>query len=132
MGYMSTVVILHDAMSEIDKDPVGWWKITKESILTFNRYVGSVSYGFGNHGNGFQIAHVDHADMTHVLAVGQNSATDLGTAYAKEHYDEKGQVELLKTIAALYGYNLHKKPEKRTFSYKKYKEEVLQELQADL
>jgi hypothetical protein len=108
MGFQSTIMILNDAMEEIDKDPKGWWQKTKSLITRHNGTKSPEEYGFGTHGNGFTLVDVHHADNTSVIAVGGNHASLLTRLSKHPHHDEKGQIELLKALAKEHGYRLVK------------------------
>lgn len=88
MGYNTTLFILNDAMSEIDKNPAAWWKEVQR------HYIPAMSspqeFGFGNYGNGFWVVANHHASETKIIAVGANYATILGSMYVDEHHTPAG------------------------------------------
>ena len=113
MGYNTTVLLLNDAMGEIEKDPAGWWRETKHQAYLFHereRKECGQDYGLGNHANGFEIAQIAHADVTSVIAVGGNYSTlllaEIGLGY---QHTEEGQVKILKALAEKLGYNVSRK-----------------------
>ena len=108
MGYQTTLVIKNDALNDIDTDPKGWWDKTSQIIQGF---FGAKprDYGHGTHSNGFTVASVAHADVTTVIAVGQNHSTVLGQYSRQDHHTPEKQVELLKKLADDLGYRLVKK-----------------------
>lgn len=111
MGYNTTLMVLNDAIHEIDKDPAGWWAKTKKVMAgSIGRGEGE-SYGFGNHANGFRVVAQDHADIVNVIAVGGNYAAILGRVYNGNQaiHDPEGQLRLLREIAAQHGYGLVKR-----------------------
>ena len=113
MGYNTTLVILNDAMSEITKDPVGWWEETQHNIASFQRRPSldtGNDYGFGMHANWFEVAQVAHADVTSVIAVGGNYSTVLLAEYGLgSQHTEEGQIKILKALAKKLGYNVSRK-----------------------
>lgn len=112
MGFQTTLVIKNDAINDIDSDPKGWWQETMSQIQGFFGK-NPKSYGFGSHSNGFEVASVHHADVTSVIAVGQNHSTVLGQYWHQHHHTEEAQVEILKKMAKEHGYKLVKETAKK-------------------
>lgn len=113
MGYNSLIFMMNDAMGTVDEDPKGWWKRAKEAISQKSRKLKSrVEFGFGNHANGFEAAHCQHADITAVIFVGGNYTTTFGCIYdgGKGHHETDQQVEILKKILNEKGYDVIKLP----------------------
>lgn len=79
MGWNTTLFLLNDAQSQIDKDPAGWWdEVCKHQQDAVHA---PQEFGFGSYGNGFWVVSNAHADDTKVIAVGGNYATILGTVH---------------------------------------------------
>lgn len=95
MGFNTTILILNDAISEIDKDPAGWWEKTRRQLQLNEEH--NRDYGFGNHGNGFRVIANSHADVVNVIAVGGNYATVLGTVYNgnRGHHEPEDRYRIL-------------------------------------
>jgi hypothetical protein len=98
MGFNTTLLILNDAMGEIDKDPAGWWQKTQRQLYE----PPNTDYGFGHHGNGFRVVANSHADMVNVIAVGGNYASILGTIYNGNHghHEVADQLRILREVEA--------------------------------
>lgn len=113
MGFQTTMVIQNDALHTIDEDPVGWWAVARQNIMS---HFGAIParFGFKSHANGFTVASMHHADVTTVLVVGQNDAQVLGQFYEQEFHTEEGRLELLKKLAKDMGYSLKKLPVKKS------------------
>ena len=109
MGYNTTLLLLNDAMYEIDKNVVGWWEETKLHMSRFHDASFENDYGFGTHASGFEIAQIAHADVTSLIAVGGNYSTILLAEMGLGSQDtEEGQVKILKAFARKLGYKVSK------------------------
>lgn len=105
MGWNSTVVILHDCLHEIAKDPTFGQKLDH----AIAQMQSPSYYALPGYGSGFQVIESHHADSTALVAVGGNSGTNLLTSYGRNHATDEGQVQLLRELAAKHGYDLRKK-----------------------
>lgn len=114
MGFNTAILILNDAIGEVDKNPVGWWTKTKQMIrdAAMIGRNGRHDYGFGNHANGFAVITVHHADETALVSIGGNMANVLGRFHTggrgpgSQHHTLEGQVQLVKQWAEDNGYEL--------------------------
>lgn len=109
MGFNSVLFVCNDALDTIKRDPEGF----ADEIVRRMGSLGEGEFGFGNHANGFDVAHVGHADEVALIAVGGNYATKLVSYHAgwsANHHKEEGQIELLKALAKKLGYTVRKKP----------------------
>ena len=113
MGFQTTLTILNDAIPAIEADPKGWWEKTMQEIQSHPGNLGSKSYGFGHHANGFAVAAMHHADVTSVIAVGGNHSTVLAQLYGQGHHSDETRLELMKKLADEMGYSLTKKRAKK-------------------
>ena len=106
MGFNSLIFICNDAIGEIEKDPVGWWKATWNALS----HPGELpkEYGFGNHANGFMAVSNMHADGTVLVAAGGNHATVLDVS-GFDHHTPEFQRSILEAAAAKLGYRLTRK-----------------------
>jgi hypothetical protein len=107
MGHNTTIMIMNDAMHEIDKDPAGWWRKTKNAMAECYCSANPVEYGHGSHVNGFSVVSNKHADFTSVVVVGRNSAEVVGTSLYSAGNDE-GLVNVLNDILAAKGLRVAK------------------------
>lgn len=103
MGFNSAIMICNDAMHEIEKDPVGWWKKANSALNNISRTNDGV-FGFGSHSNYFQAICNHHADQVSIVAIGGNRAQILGHG----NWNDTPEV-LLKKLADELGYSLSKK-----------------------
>jgi len=111
MGYNTTVVVLNDALDQLEKDP----DFGKKLAAGIRKAVFGkpVIVSVGNHANPVEVIETHHADMTSVVAVGGNCGNNLGTVLGWNHSKPEDQIEILKDLARQLGYNLRKIGKKR-------------------
>jgi len=110
MGFNSTVLVLNDRLGEIERSPEEFVKEMLDTIRsigcsdkTGDFYVGQST-----------VMSCAHADTVTVLAVGGNCSTVLGRVYnGGVHHTEEAQVEILRVLADIHGFQLRKKPQKK-------------------
>jgi hypothetical protein len=107
MGYNTTVVIMNDAMDEIEKDPEFGANLVKAVKRRLSNK-GPLSVHAGSHSNAATVIEVHHADMTKLVAVGGNYGQDLGFVGPCG----QAHVDMLEAFAAALGYTIRKKKEK--------------------
>ena len=109
MGNNSVLLICNDAIHEIENDAEGWWRKAWQKLCTIGRV--PMSFGHGNHVNGFQAVWNRHADEIGVIIVGGNYATIVGTSRLSNcaHHTEEGQLAIFKEIMEKRGYYVSKK-----------------------
>lgn len=78
MGFNTTVVILNDGLHEIEKNPEEFSRNLVRAILASYGRKGAVSVPCGHHCNVAAVIEQHHADNAHLIAVGGNTAKDLG------------------------------------------------------
>lgn len=117
MGYNTAALFLNDAMGNLKTDPDIGNKIY-EAILISSRpeyREKGVEFSIGNHCNGGMVLPSRHADEVQIIAVGANYMRPLGTVYyAWSQMDDS--VEMCRRLADSLGYNLVKKPERKSRS----------------
>lgn len=116
MGYNTTVLILNDAWGQIMDNPDEF--VAKLNPLISGglhhelrrqhqglREIGSggVDISVGNHCNAATVICNEHADQTHVILVGGNYATDLGTAWTYKHHTKESMQSALNAVLDQYG-----------------------------
>lgn len=106
MGFNSTVIVLNDALNDIESDPEFGRKLAL-AILTVSRG-DAVDVSAGCHGNAATVIETHHADTNAIVAVGGNCGTVLGHAYGT-HHEDKDNLAILKQLADRLGYSLRKK-----------------------
>lgn len=103
MGWNTTILIRNDSMHEISKDPefgrkvelaAGEWQRERQPMDI--------------PGTNAMIVHQDHADNSHVLIVGGNYGSDVGSTFGYSHHKVEDQVRILKDVAKKLGYKLVK------------------------
>lgn len=111
MGFNSTILILNDRLSEIERDPEDFVKEMVAGISGFG-------IGFSGHADGQRefypgqstVMSVAHADSVTILAVGGNHATVLGRVHnGGHHHTKEDQESLLRQLANQYGFRLVRK-----------------------
>ena len=107
MGYNSTLIILNDSLHEIESDK-DFGKKVHDAVLEVNRGK-PVTIRSGSHVNAATVVESHHADFMRILAVGGNSASDLGYGGSYRATPE----EILKHLAEQLGYRLVKMPTKK-------------------
>ena len=104
MGWNATVVVMTDALHEIERDTDFGRKLASAiSMLNVNSRPQHVSAGC--HGNAASAIELHHADHHAIVAVGGNMGTVLGHA----HCDQDQKLAIIKQLAESMGYSLRKK-----------------------
>lgn len=105
MGFNSTIVVMNDAVGDIEKDP-DFGKNLARAIASGKT---KVDVRAGSSINAATVISNNHADYTSLVAVGGNCGTYLTGVYSFRHNEEAVQVELLKAFADKLGYKVVKK-----------------------
>lgn len=114
MGFNSVLIVMNDSLHVIEKDPEFGRKVSE----AIGKYYGSdrnlgerghIDISCSGHVNAASVIGCQHADVTQILAVGQNYATSLGNYYWGRHLEREDQIQLLRMVAEEYGYSLRKK-----------------------
>lgn len=108
MGYNTTMIVLNDALDQIRNDKEFGKKVYEASLMVTNR--GKQDISSGGHCNAATVIECHHADHMKLIAVGGNCGQDLG--YVGGYRSEP--LDMLKALASELGYNLVKKPKKRS------------------
>lgn len=113
MGFNTTLLIRNDALAHIESNPEEFVKNLSNAMATLGYQKGSMNGNIpcGSHCNAAQVITNTHADLTHIIAAGENYASVLGTVSAgnKGHHEPEQQIEILKQLAEQLGYKLSKK-----------------------
>ena len=110
MGYNTTVVVLNDALGNIEEDPE-FGKNLARAIMQLSVSRGRpVDVSSKGHVNAATAIETHHADRYIASAIGGNRAVVLGDCGSWNVDDE---VDMLRRLADKYGYNLHKKRDRR-------------------
>ena len=111
MGFNSTVIVLNDALNEIEQDR-GFGRKVAEAIreLDFsgNRHIDISS---GCHCNAASAVETHHADQTAVVSIGGNCGQVLGRAHGWDYDLRKPEDKerLLKQLAGDLGFSIRRK-----------------------
>ncbi len=119
MGYNSGIIILNDALDQIEKNPLQFTQRVVQAIREQGGHLKPgkiVDIAVGNHGNASGLFHMAHADEHTAYLIGGNTSRPLPEARTiiPRHRDEKEvDIELLKKMADAAGFRLSKKPTKK-------------------
>ena len=116
MGLNTTVLILNDALTQIENDPEFGKKLVKvirertilEKIVDGRGRISSYVQA-GNHVNAASVIETHHADLTALVAIGGNYGNVLYMAQCREHHTKPAQWKLLEDA-----YNDSTKAEKKS------------------
>lgn len=113
MGFNATLIVLLDALGEIEKDK-DFGKNVAEAIsrVSLRPQKNMVDIRSGNHLNAASVVESHHADSTVVLAVGGNCGSVLATTYGWQHTDKLFRERLLRQMADEAGFRLVRKTAK--------------------
>ncbi len=115
MGFNTGILLLNDALYAAEQDKEGFATNLLRAIGEQVRHkpYDSVDFAIGNNVNGGTVFWQTHADVTGVVAIGQNCTTTLFSRWnTPQHHTYDGQVEILREIAASLGYNISRKQKK--------------------
>lgn len=107
MGFNTTIVVLNDALRQIEEDK-DFGKKLVEGILKKTLHGDTVYVSAGNHANPVTIVEMHHADSNHLVMVGGNTGTDLGyvSGYRLDPETDEGKQTLLRNLAFKFGYHI--------------------------
>lgn len=117
MGWNTTVVVHNDALHDIEKDPEFGKKLST-AILSLGCQDKTEDVSAGCHCNAATAIETHHADQIMAVAVGGNYGVKLGYAgqWPLMKDTEASKLHMLKILASGLGYDLHKKPKRRSSS----------------
>ena len=110
MGFNSTVLILNDRISEIERDPD---RFVREMISAIHYHCVSPKNMIDFHPGQSMVMSCAHADTVTVLAVGGNCASVLGYSSGRHDRPEDQEV-ILRALADKHGFRLVRKPKKKS------------------
>lgn len=105
MGWNTTVVVLNDALGDIEKDPA-FGKNLVNAILRASSLRERVEVSAGSHANAAHVVESHHADQTAVVAVGGNLGQVVAELY---RWRFENTEEIFKELAKTLGYSVRKK-----------------------
>ncbi len=108
MGYNTTVVVLNDALSNIENDK-DLGKKLKSAVLGMSLAGAKpIDIPAGNHCNALLVVETHHADQVVPVLVGGNYGQPLTGTYVRWN-DDNPELSLLKALAEKHGFQLHRK-----------------------
>jgi len=118
MGHNATVVVMLDALWDIEIDPAFGKKLSNAilalSLPSSHRTRADLDVSAGCHCNAASVIEEHHADQTVLVAVGGNYGTPILRTWGSSHHEEKDKIKLLKELAEECGYYVAKKPKRRS------------------
>ena len=97
MGYNTTVLVLNDALHEIENDPeFGKKLVAAIRMMAIKPDKKRIDITVGNHGNAVSVIETHHSSATAVVAMGGNYGNVLYLGYGiDEHHTKEAQWDLL-------------------------------------
>lgn len=110
MGHNATLVIIADALGQIERDPQFGQKVA-EAYRQMQMDPGTrVAIDAGNHSNAAHLVESHHADTTVLVAVGGNLGVAQAQVFGGDPTSKDVQVRLLQRMAQNLGLELVEKP----------------------
>jgi len=109
VGWNTTVVVMNDALNEIENDPDFGRKL-KHAVNSLFVRSGPIDVAAGVMTGAARAIETHQSDMTSLLAVGGNCAARLHMSLGWTQCDPEEQLRLLREWADASGYRLVKKP----------------------
>ena len=103
MGFNTTMIIMNDALHEIEQDKEFGKKVYDASISALR--LGPTNIRSGMHSNAATIIETHHADLVKIIAIGGNYGQDLGFVGSWSDSPE----DYLRRLADLLGFDIRKK-----------------------
>lgn len=109
MGFNTTVVVLNDALDQIEKDPE-FGKNLGNAIRRLTVNPNGIDIPAGCHCNAAHVVETHHADFATVVAVGGNYGVMLSSSWLqnKPLDDKESKILMLKNLAAELGFTVRK------------------------
>lgn len=115
MGYNTTVIVLNDALHEIERDPQFGKKLSDAILKHACSRAADVRRGVdvsaGNHINAATVIESHHADGNAIVAIGGNCGSIVGHTFGTHHKPEDRE-KILRELANQLGYTLRKKKQR--------------------
>lgn len=109
MGYNATVVVVVDALDQIEKDPEFGKKLAaaiRDIDLLKIHGQNHADVSAGNHVNAASVVEKHHADQTAIITVGGNLGMVQHTSQGWHHHEKAGQEKLLREWAKKLGFDV--------------------------
>lgn len=104
MGYNTTVVVINDALHDIENDPEFGKKLVS-AIQYLQIRKGPIDVSAGSHVNAAHVVETHHADQTSVVAVGGNLGRVIALVYGWKFENSE---DIFKELAKTLGYSIRK------------------------
>jgi len=111
MGWNTSVVLLNDALLNIEED-TSFGKNIAAACRSLHVQKKSIDVRAGNHCNAALVLETHHADHLIPILVGGNNGIVLDNA-SLYWESQDPELALLKRLAEKRGYSLHRKPQKK-------------------
>jgi len=108
MGYNTTVMIVNDALNEIENDKE-FGKNLVSAIMRTTITSGSIAVPVGNYCNAVTVVEQHHADNTVLVSVGGNYGCVFGECYGYSHHTPKDKENILRKVAKDMGFDLRRR-----------------------
>ena len=113
MGYNTSVIVLNDALNQIERDPDFGRKLSM-AVLALNLEPGRhQDVSAGNHCNAASVIETHHADSTTLVSFGGNMGHQQLTTCGWLHHQAEQQERMCREWAGKLGFRLVKLPERR-------------------
>lgn len=100
MGMNTTVIVLNDALSDIENDAEFGKKLAAAiRELVYHRPGRGIDVSAGCHVNAAEVIETHHADHTVVVAVGGNYGSVLGVVDGWKHHEKEDQWRILEDVS---------------------------------
>jgi hypothetical protein len=111
MGYNATVVVMVDALTQIERDPEFGASLSRaiREHMSGSSRPGRTDVRAGSHYNAAHVVETHHADSTAVITVGGNLGVQQHYSYGWHHQEQEGREKLLREWAAKLGFDLVRK-----------------------
>ncbi len=113
MGWNTTVVVLNDALDQIEKDPqfgASLARAIRHMPVARHRGEDRIDVAAGNHCNAACVIESHHADSTALVSVGGNLGLEQLVVHGWNHHEQAGQERLLRAWAEKLGFEVTPKP----------------------
>jgi hypothetical protein len=108
MGFNTTVIVMNDALHDIERDPLFGKKLS-DAISSASLRDDPIDVSAMNHVNAATVIETHHNSANVVVAVGGNCGTVLGWDHGDTHHKPADKERILRALANELGYNLHRK-----------------------
>jgi len=107
MGCNTSVIVLNDALDDIERDPDFGKKLVAAIRERYRNPKGCpIDVAASSHVNAASVIETHHADHTSVVLIGGNTAKVLGIGFDYRFQDQAVELKILKDALTPLGYDL--------------------------